>query len=367
MRSAAGLFLIIFIMECFSVLLAKSDTFSTGSSFDDATESSNRTLSRRKRFLLFPINGQLVITMAAAKLLIFKGPGGHYLTSEIDMYYPLPDYRYRIASLRLGQIAQLPNEPGPPKKTPPTPAPVMVSQPIPIPMMEEHHHHHHHDHDGHELTETELQQYLKEHPESWVPPGYGKERSDQLYPPANAESRNSYANTNDYDELSWNKYLDQDQDHTQAINLWHQDPAEYVERYFPRKKRSLGGGFDYQLDEEPDRFGINHHRDWEHFYHYRERRELYNTLEKEIGDRFNVPVKACILRSICEVRGFMLAPGKSMMMDIARIVFRLPLKEEMDDEYSAEMRNEEVDCHRLYGDKCPFSIVQLLLFGQLVW
>ncbi|XP_058817886.1 uncharacterized protein LOC131681195 [Topomyia yanbarensis] len=358
MVSVSYILLLLLVEGCFSASVVSGNG------------TNNRTLSRRKRLLLFPINAQVVITLAAAKLLIFKGPGGNYLISEFDMYYPLPDYRYRISSLRLGQIAMLPNEP---KPNPPVPQPAPVSIPMEMDSSQTSvddpttHHDEPDHHYGHELTSAELQQYLKDHPETWIPPGYGKERSDQIHSIESQPSHNrTYVKPNGYDEQSWNNFHDVD-DHTQAINMWHTNPTEYVERYFPRKKRSLGGGFDYLLDEEEDRFGINQHRDWEHFYHYRERRELFHTLEKEIGERFDFPMKACILRSICEVRGFMLPPGKSMIMDIARAVFSVPLKEELEDEYSAEMRNEKVNCHLLYGEKCPFSIVHLMLFGQLVW
>ncbi|XP_053696611.1 uncharacterized protein LOC128743932 [Sabethes cyaneus] len=312
---------------------------------------SDRSLSRRKRFLLFPINGQLVITLVGAKNMLFKAPASNFLLLEMDIYYPLPDYRYRIASLRLGTIAELP---GAPKPKPPTPIPVPIPMPPPSPKPIPMHV------DGQEPTAEEVKQYLKTHPETWVPPGYSRDRSDNF--------KNIYTSQyHHHQEATESPY--QEDDGTQAINLWHSSPENYIERYFPRRKRSLHGTeeIDYELEEEEDRFNIKHHRDWEHFYHYRERRELYRVLEKEAAERFDFPMKACILRSICEVRDMMPATGKSMMYDIVRTVFSIPLKEELMDEYSTAKRHEERDCHKMYGKKCPISIVQLLLYGKLVW
>ncbi|XP_058455451.1 uncharacterized protein LOC131432893 [Malaya genurostris] len=268
------------------------------------------TLFRAKRFLLFPINAQLLFTVAGTKGLIFKGPGGYFVLAELDLYHPLPDYRYRISSLRLGETAMLPEEVS---KT----GPVMVSNPssptpLPLEMQTELHH------DEPELSSIEIQQYLKDHPETWIPAGYEQDQSD------------------------WSPY----------------NPSRYD------RPTHLPVG--YEFPEVNDPFNTSRHRDWEHFYHYRERRELYHSLETEIGERFDFPMKSCILRAICEVRKYFLPPGKSMIMDIIQIVFRIPLHEELQDEYSSAMREESRDCHKLYGKKCPISIVYLILFGKFV-
>ncbi|XP_055543812.1 uncharacterized protein LOC129729328 [Wyeomyia smithii] len=292
--------------------------------------------------------------MAGAKNMLYPSPASNFLLLEIDMYYPLPDYRYRISSLRLGTIAELPNAPKPvgnSSKAVPTPMPIPMEAPspkdTPLHMKDNYFGY------GQEASPAEVKQYLKDHPDIYVPPGYGHERSDRV--------QNVYISPHYNGEMS---SKNKDDFHAQALNLWHSSPEDYVERYFPRRKRSIDGPekIDYELEHEEDRFNISHHRDWEHFYHYRERRELYHALEKEVGERFDFPMKACILRSICEVRKMMPATGKSMMVDIARTVFSLPLKEELEDEYSAAMRHEEPDCHKMYGKKCPLSIIQLLLY-----
>ncbi|XP_058817885.1 uncharacterized protein LOC131681192 [Topomyia yanbarensis] len=293
------------------LLLTTVTSFVTCSAYSWPTSSNNNSLSRHKRFLLFPINAQLLFTISGGKGLLFKGPGGYNVITELDMYHPLPDYRYRISSLRLSEIAMLPN--APPFSSPPAPP-----SPVAFPM-DMHP-------DGSELSSMEVQQYLKDHPETWIPPGYGQDRSDWS---------SVQENYNRFD-------------------------------YETDRQRWIDERVDYGKLETDDPFNISHHRDWEHFYHYRERRELYHSLETEIGERIDFPMKSCILRSICEVRAFLLPPGRSMIMDIVRIVFRVPLKEELQDEYSAAMRENNRDCHKLYGEKCPISIVYLLLFGKFV-
>ncbi|XP_055633588.1 uncharacterized protein LOC129773937 [Toxorhynchites rutilus septentrionalis] len=325
---------------------SSSDTYRTNSS------NSENVLSRKKRFLLFPLNSYLVVTVSGSKTLIIGGPSGNNFIAELDLYYPLPDYRYRISSLRLGEIAMLPTENKEPKATaaPPPPA--------------------HEHHDGQELSDTELQQYFKDHPETWTPPGYGKDRSD-WFPPS---TYNPYPNYSGHSFNYGPYYRNHGNRGYQPYKseLWQTDSNDYIRHTIPRMKRSMHGDDNdddddnYVLEEEPDRFNISHHRDWEHFYHYRERRELYHTLENEIGDRFSFPMKSCILRAICEARSFLLPPGKSMIMDIVRIVLSVPLKEELQDEYSTAMREASLDCHGLYGKNCPISILYLILFGKFV-
>ncbi|KAL1379592.1 hypothetical protein pipiens_014784 [Culex pipiens pipiens] len=247
--------------------------------------------------------------------MIFKGPGGYFTILELDMYYPLPDYRFRFSKFRLV-----------PETTTAAPA-----------TMSEHH-------NGQELSPMEVQQYLKDHPGAWVPPGYGKDRSD-WFP---VESYNQHLNK--WHQSNWNTYPSQ----------------QYSYRYIPRMKRSSGDSEDEDDLDEDGHLNISHHRDWEHFHHYRERRELYHTLETGIGSKFDFSMKSCILRAICEAQSFLMPPGKSMVMDVVRILFSVPLKEDLHDEYSKAMRGEGLDCHEQYGKHCPISILYLLLFGKFV-
>ncbi|EDS41039.1 conserved hypothetical protein [Culex quinquefasciatus] len=209
-------------------------------------------------------------------------------------------------------------------------------------------------HDGHEVSPMEVQEYIKDHPDTWVPPGYGKDRSDWFpagtYNPYVNKWRKSYPNPQPYQRTSW------------------KPSSANIHRYIPRMKRSSNSGdqFKQEFEQEEDRFNISHHRDWEHFYHYRERRELYHMLETGLGNKFDIALRSCIMRAICEVRSFLQPPGRSMIMDLVRILFSVPLKADLNDEYSNAMRSERLDCHELYGKQCPISFLYLLLFGKFV-
>ncbi|EDS41040.1 conserved hypothetical protein [Culex quinquefasciatus] len=209
-------------------------------------------------------------------------------------------------------------------------------------------------HDGHEVSPMEVQEYIKDHPDTWVPPGYGKDRSDWFpagtYNPYVNKWRQSYPNSQPYQRTSW------------------KPSSANIHRYIPRMKRSSNSGdqLKQEFEQEEDRFNISHHRDWEHFYHYRERRELYHMLETGLGNKFDIVLRSCIMRAICEVRSFLQPPGRSMIMDLVRILFSVPLKANLNDEYSNAMRSERLDCHELYGKQCPISFLYLLLFGKFV-
>ncbi|XP_055604827.1 uncharacterized protein LOC129753056 [Uranotaenia lowii] len=326
----------------------------------EATNETATVLSRKKRFLLFPVSASVLVTASMLKSLLFKGPGGNVALLELDLYHPLPDYRYRFSTLRLGEIAMLPDMTSTPapNMTKPPPPPTTTSAPAP-PMMPEMHH------SGQELTPMELEQYLKAHPDAYVPPGYSKDRSDWIRP-AQQYSSNMYYQPNRYDY--YRQPVRQMYD-AQPIRskLWHLDPADYFGQNY-RIKRSTNGmhEIDYELHKDKDRFNISHHRDWELYYHYRERRELYHTLTSEFEEKFHFPMRSCLMRAICEGRKFLGPSGKSMIKDIIRILLTIPLKDDLEDDYSGAMRNESLDCHGLYGKECPISILYLLLFGKFV-
>ncbi|XP_053696626.1 uncharacterized protein LOC128743939 [Sabethes cyaneus] len=302
-------------MALLFLLLIFSKEFSNVASEDYSSD--NRTLSRGKRFLLFPVNAQLLFTVSGGKALLFKGPGGYNVITELDMYHPLPDYRNRLTSLRLGEVSLLPTG----TTTTTTAEPTAYS-------MDE------------TPSAMEVEQYLKDHPDEWTPPdavGYSSDRSDWFLP-WTGEIYNPHA------EGEYPASMDH--------------LVGHFDRYFPRKKRFAeqdndddGEGYEHEMD----RFNLSQHRHWEHFYHYRDRRELFHALEQQAGDR-----------TICEVRRLNFPPSRSMIMDLVQIVFRIPLREELHDEYSAAMRQESLDCHRLYGEKCPISIFNLILFGKFV-
>ncbi|XP_062558144.1 uncharacterized protein LOC134223023 [Armigeres subalbatus] len=226
---------------------------------------------------------------------------------------------------------------GPVLPPPTAPKPPMISTVPPPAVSLEYSHHEHHL--GHEVSEMELQSYLKDHPETWVPPGYGKDRSDWYAP-------NSYNPTQ------------------QRMNQIYESYKRRDQTNFHRMGRAVDDFSDNDFIEEEDMHNISDHRDWENYYHYRERRDLYHAIEHALGYSNQVQMKMCVLRAICEARNLLLPQGKSMMVDIVRLTFSVPLKDDLQDDYSKAMRHDNFNCEELYGEKCAISILSLLLFGK---
>ncbi|XP_062565948.1 uncharacterized protein LOC134228176 [Armigeres subalbatus] len=302
-------------------------------------------LSRRKRFLVLPTGGIVILTIAAAKYLIFNshGPTGYYQLIEYDMYYPAPDLKSRITQYQLGEVLTKPTGPILPPPMPPVTPPLPTTRLTPapptppmtattsMPPMEDPHHHHF----GHEISEMELQEYLKSHPDTWVPPGYVKDRSDWF-------PQGTY---NPYDRNSMT------QTYASAMNSYSPSEEVYEEDPYAREFRE-------------DRYNISQHRDWEHFHHYRERRDLYHAVENAFGDDFRSKIQPCIMRAICEARNLLPSRGNSLVVDIVRLMFSVPLKDDLQDEYSRAMRHDNMNCTEVYGKECAVSILSLILFGK---
>ena len=190
------------------------------------------------------------------------------------MYHPLPDYKNRITQFKLGEISYPPKPnakpalpPTPPPRSTPPPVPAPPPPPPPPPATVNDHHHY-----ANELTEMELQDYIKAHPDTWVPPGYGKDRSD-WFP---TDSYNSYSNYQQQPQAT--NYIPFD--HT----MWDDNPSSSY-----RMKRSSDDDsvIGYHFEEEIDQYNISHHRDWDHYHHYREKRDLFNTLERALGEEYD--------------------------------------------------------------------------------
>lgn len=75
-------------------------------------------------------------------------------------------------------------------------------------------------------------------------------------------------------------------------------------------------------------------------------------------------MKECIMRSICEAKNMLPPPGRSMAMDIFRVLFSFPLNEALADDYSNALRDDNVDCRARYASGCPISLLDLVLFGK---
>ncbi|KXJ70805.1 hypothetical protein RP20_CCG022439 [Aedes albopictus] len=257
---------LIIIHEASSVLINRAEAF--GDAGQNVTEST-QSLSRKKRFLLFPAGAAVLVTMSGTKSMIYKGPGGNFAILELDLFHPLPDLKGRITQLKLGEISYppkpgkpaLPPRPPPPPTPPPppaVPAPALPSPPEKPP----------NDHDAHELTEMELQDYLKAHPDTWVPPGYGKDRSD-WFPQGTYNPYSTY-----YPQTPTSNYIPIEN------NMWNYNPSSSY-----RMRRSDDTIVEYQVEEREDRYNISHHRNWKHYHDYREKRDLYRSLEHALGKK----------------------------------------------------------------------------------
>uniref|UniRef100_A0A182RN98 Uncharacterized protein n=1 Tax=Anopheles funestus TaxID=62324 RepID=A0A182RN98_ANOFN len=275
----------------------------------NGTSSSNRdkVLSRRRRFLLFPPGANFIVTVSGGKATMFNTPRGYNVVTELDLYHPLPDYMYHATSLRLGEIAMYPDE----KST--TIKPSTTSGPH-----------------NHELSEQELNEYLKAHPEAWIPSNWVKDRADYV------ASKNPTSGV-----PNGMKYLQKGSQYgTTPITyqswkskLWESTGNDrlYYTNLAPKRARSLS---DFKSDDnasslwtEANHLNISHHLGWEHFHHYRDRRNLFHHLETTVPNFY-------------------------------------PLKANLSDEYSEMLRAEKPNCKELFADRCPLSILQLLLFGR---
>uniref|UniRef100_A0A182FNM8 Uncharacterized protein n=1 Tax=Anopheles albimanus TaxID=7167 RepID=A0A182FNM8_ANOAL len=307
-----------------------------------------RVLSRKRRFLLFPPGANFIVTISGGKGSMFLTPRGYNLVAEMDMYHPLPDYLYHATSLRLGTVAPYPDETT-------TTAPSTTPEPL-APT----------DHHNAILSNQEVEQYLRDHPDTWIPPGWNAQRrtgwSDR---PASPPVR-TYQ--------SWKSKL---WESTGTDRLYYDNPSIRRLRSNPVRLTKDNRDNDTDNDDDEDelsfwatasgnevKLNISHQRGWEHFHHYRDRRSLYDHLESVVPSFFGFHMKECLLRSICEARNLLPPKGRSMTVDLLRVIFTYPLREELSDEYSRMMRAERPNCHQLFAERCPLSLLQLVLFGK---
>uniref|UniRef100_A0A182UGF2 Uncharacterized protein n=1 Tax=Anopheles melas TaxID=34690 RepID=A0A182UGF2_9DIPT len=242
------------------------------------------------------------VTISGGKGSMFETPRGYNLVAELDMYHPLPDYMYHATSLRLGEIARYPNE------VQPTTAakPAATAPTIP--------------HGEHVLSQQELDEYLVQHPEAWIPANWANDRTD------GAGSKNT----------SGMKYLTAGRPHSSPPityqswkrKLWESTGNDrlYYSNLPPKRARSMadaarGAATEPSLWMEANHLNISHHRGWEHFHHYRDRRSLFDHLETTVPSFFGFHMGECLLRSICEARTLLPPKGRSMTADILRVIF----------------------------------------------
>ncbi|CAH2049127.1 unnamed protein product, partial [Iphiclides podalirius] len=95
--------------------------------------------------------------------------------------------------------------------------------------------------------------------------------------------------------------------------------------------------------------------------HHRQKREFWDRMQTAM-DLHNLNGRACVLRSICEAETYLAPPGKSLVHDILKALFKAPLHdaefaEEVGDAYN-ELRDPNF-CQRTVD--CPFSILHFVL------
>ncbi|CAD7077434.1 unnamed protein product [Hermetia illucens] len=106
-------------------------------------------------------------------------------------------------------------------------------------------------------------------------------------------------------------------------------------------------------------------KEWMAHTGYRERREIFDSIKKAAQmNKIDLDVKSCILRTICEVKHFLLPPGKSLIQDIIRILFSIPTQPHWKDEYNKAARHKKRDCKEIYRSRCPISVLELVLQNQ---
>ncbi|XP_026464404.1 uncharacterized protein LOC113366980 [Ctenocephalides felis] len=98
----------------------------------------------------------------------------------------------------------------------------------------------------------------------------------------------------------------------------------------------------------------------------RERRDLYGNFATVLG-RMGLDGKACVYRTLCEVKHLLAPKGTSLAHDVVRALFTLYTHNDIEeDEDISEVKgyhdaSKHLECDQVYGEGCPFSILALLL------
>ncbi|XP_030025698.2 uncharacterized protein LOC115444167 [Manduca sexta] len=95
--------------------------------------------------------------------------------------------------------------------------------------------------------------------------------------------------------------------------------------------------------------------------HNRQKRQFWKRMERAI-DFHNLNGRSCVLRSICEAQKSLAPPGSSLVHDILRAIFTVPVN---DEEFNSEMRGHYDEltnpnfCEMT--NDCPFSLLHFVL------
>ncbi|XP_028981852.1 uncharacterized protein LOC107036711 [Diachasma alloeum] len=95
----------------------------------------------------------------------------------------------------------------------------------------------------------------------------------------------------------------------------------------------------------------------------RHKRDLYSNIEISLN-RLGLPGRDCMLRTICEARGFLYPPGVSFIDDLLRVILSHGEHSAGElDLYDVAYKSAE-ECDIQY--KCPISFLQFLLNNDIV-
>ena len=232
-------------MKCsylkYFLLFAAASSFVDG--FSNNTEiADEKVLSRRKRFLIFPPGANILVTGSLVKAMVWTSPKGFTQIFELDLFIPLPN-RARFWQKPADHQGAAP--PPPPPTTPSAP-----------PANDDHQSH---DPNGiHYASPDEVSAYVKDHPDTFIPPGYNL--------PMTAMKKNWLGNkkTSFYQNPFWQKPQMSYPENMSYNQLRRSNSHQYIP-FRSMKKRGTD---------------IDDHQDWEHYYHYRDRRDLYDLLTK---------------------------------------------------------------------------------------
>ncbi|XP_005188041.3 uncharacterized protein LOC101888090 [Musca domestica] len=323
---------IIFLKLCACVVLTIIAHGSCSSTNVPAlkTQFHNRILKRRTRSLVFPKKASLLLTPVFSKAVLGGIPRGLIYSMEFDMYHPLPDtVEGWQPTILLNQIGKKQKLDGTPSKFPGNSDSDMDSKTVPQ------------NDDG----PSEAHHFV---------PVY----DDVEY----ATSPWAYYNTSiaiDPSQLFSHPYIERSSEARSHFRQFHNFLSPRRRVKFPQNR----AGERHQQFEEDDRRTL-----WHRNQNYRERRQIFDQLEK-LGQLFQINMKSCIQRAMCEMTTQLPPFGESLMHDIMRIILTVPkplnISSRNDDDdldgYGREYTN--ANCALSFSASCPYPVLPFLIKG----
>ncbi|XP_073820031.1 uncharacterized protein [Musca autumnalis] len=166
----------------------------------------------------------------------------------------------------------------------------------------------------------------------------------------------------------YNKKIDTDPVHwSPPKENGHIDRSSYAQSHKQQlDKKPVHKYIDFQYDKANNvypQFRGGREIFWHPDQNYRERRHIYDQLEN-LGRLFQINMKSCIQRAMCEITTQMPPFGESLMHDIMRIVLTIP--QTVNDEDAGEYGGRQyrnVNCAHRFSASCPYPVLPLLING----